>query len=130
MADYVWKDRKRIIFGLPWTFTRYRLTEEKLIVDTGCLSRKEEEVRLYRILDITLKRPLGQRIWGLGSVHLCTADKTTPEGDIKRIKNASAFKEQLSDMVESERDKRRISGREYMSANDMDDDFDDDMDFH
>ena len=44
--NYVWKDRKRIIFGLPWTFTRYYLTEEKLIIDTGFLNRKEEEIRL------------------------------------------------------------------------------------
>jgi uncharacterized membrane protein YdbT with pleckstrin-like domain len=64
MADVVWKDRKRIIFGLPWTFTRYSLTQEKLIVDTGFISRKEDEIRLYRILDITLKRPLGQRTLG------------------------------------------------------------------
>ena len=27
-----WKDRKRTIFGLPWSFTRYRLTDDKLIV--------------------------------------------------------------------------------------------------
>ncbi len=121
MANVVWKDRKRIIFGLPWTFTRYSLTEEKLTVDTGFLSRKEEEIRLYRILDITLLRPLHQRIWGLGTVRLRTADKSTPEIDIKRIKNAKNFKEMLSDMVEKERDEKRIAAREFMGA-DMDDD--------
>ena len=40
MADVVWKDRKRIIFGLPWTFTRYSLTQEKLVIDTGFISRR------------------------------------------------------------------------------------------
>ena len=118
----VWKDRKRIIFGLPWTFTRYSLTEEKLMIDTGFFNRKEEEIRLYRILDITLERSFGQRLWGLGTVHLCTADKTTPEIDIKRIKNPREVKELLSDLVEKERTEKRISGREYMTA---DDDFDD-----
>ena len=39
MADVVWKDRKRIIFGLPWTFTRYSLTQDKLVIDTGFISR-------------------------------------------------------------------------------------------
>lgn len=113
MANYVWKDRKRIIFGLPWTFTRYYLTEEKLIIDTGFFNRREEEIRLYRILDITLKRPMGQRLWGLGTVHLCTADRSTSEIDIKRIKKSRKFKETLSDMVEREREERRIAGREY-----------------
>ena len=35
MANIIWKDRKRIIFGLPWSFTRYSLTEDKLLIDTG-----------------------------------------------------------------------------------------------
>ena len=125
--NYVWKDRKRIIFGLPWTFTKYTITNEKLIIDTGFFSRREEEIRLYRILDITLKRPLNQRLWGLGTVHLCTADKTTPEVDVRRVKNSREFKELLSDLVEKERTEKRIAGREYMSTDDdgfdmMDDD--------
>lgn len=124
--NYVWKDRRRIIFGLPWTFTRYRLTQDKLIIDTGFLSRKEEEIRLYRILDISLKRPFNQRLWGLGTIHLCTADKSTGEIDIKRIKNPREVKEMLSDMIERERDEKRISGREYMSADD--EGFDDGLD--
>ncbi|NLI53593.1 MAG: PH domain-containing protein [Clostridiales bacterium] len=124
MADVVWKDRKRIIFGLPWTFTRYSLTQEKLIVDTGFISRKEDEIRLYRILDITLKRPLGQRIWGLGTISLNTADKTSPEVEIKRIKHAKRVKEMLSDMIERERDEKRIAAREFMGYGDMDDDVD------
>ncbi len=126
-TNYIWKDRRRIIFGLPWTFTRYRLTEDKLIIDTGFLNRKEEEIRLYRILDITLRRPFNQRLWGLGTVHLCTADKTTAEMDIKRIKNPREFKEMLSDLVEKERNEKRIAGREYMEAHDSFDDMDDDV---
>ena len=51
----VWQDRKRIIFGLPWTFTKYVLTKEKLLIQTGILNTKEEEVRLYRIMDVTLR---------------------------------------------------------------------------
>ena len=38
MAEYIWKDRKRTIFGLPLSFTVYKLTEEKLIIETGFLS--------------------------------------------------------------------------------------------
>ncbi len=122
MAKFVWKDRKRIIFGLPWTFTRYSLDEEKLYIDTGFLSRKEEEIRLYRILDITLKRPFGQRLWGLGTIHLCTADKSAPEINIKRIKKCREIKDMLSDMVERERNEKRIGAREFMGTIDMDDD--------
>ena len=126
-TQYVWKDKKRTIFGLPWTFTTYKLTKDKLLIESGFLSKKEEEVRLYRIMDLTLKRPFWQRIWGLGTIHCCTADKSTPEFDILKIKNAEYIKNLLSDMVEEERDKKRVSAREYMS-DDVDDIDDHDAD--
>ncbi len=119
--EYIWQDRKRTIFGLPLSFTKYFLTEEKLIVKTGFLSTKEEEVRLYRILDVTLKKGLFQRIVRVGTIHCCSADKTTPEFDIKSVKSPDWVKEKLSDMVESERAKKRVSSREYMTD---DDDYD------
>ena len=65
-VTYRWKDRKRTIFGLPWSFTVYKLTDEKLLIETGVFSKNEEEIRLYRIMDVTLKRSLEQRLFGLG----------------------------------------------------------------
>lgn len=115
-VSYKWSDRKRIIFGLPWTFTKYATTDEKLLIRTGVLNVKEEEVRLYRILDLTLKRTLFQRLWGLGTIHVCSADKSTPEFEILNIKNPEIVKNMLSDMVEEERRKKRVSGREFMSS--------------
>lgn len=114
----VWQDRKRIIFGLPWTFTKYVLTKEKLLIQTGILNTKEEEVRLYRIMDVTLRRSLGQRLFGLGTIHCCSADKSTPEFDIKWIPDSDAVKEKLSDLVEAERMAKRVSSREFMADED------------
>ena len=122
--EYVWTDRKRTIFGLPWSFTQYRLTKEKLLIETGVLSRQEEEVRLYRIMDVTLKRSLGERLFGLGTIHCCSADRSTPEFDIRRIKKSADIKNMLSDMIEAERMEKRIAGREFMGD---DDDFDGDL---
>jgi len=123
--EVVWKDRKRTIFGLPLSFTVYKLTKDKLLIESGFLSKKEEEIRLYRILDLTLNRPLGQRIFGVGTIHCCTADKSTPEFDIQKVKKPSEVKNMLSDMVESERERRRVSAREYMTDIDDCDDCDD-----
>ena len=113
--DYVWKDRKRTLFGLPWSFTVYSLTNEKLTITTGFFNKHEEEVRLYRIMDISLNRTFGQRIFGLGTIHVVSADKSTPEFDIKSVKDSERIKDMLSDMVEEERMRKRVSGREYMS---------------
>lgn len=128
MADntrFVWKDRKRILFGLPWTFTTYKLTEEKLLVSKGLFSATEEEVRLYRILDLTHKRKLWQKLFGLGTIHCCSADHSTPEFDILNIKDSYRVKELLSDLVEAERDRKRVANREYMTGDNPEEDFDD-----
>jgi len=124
MADnnVIWSDRKRTIFGLPWSFTRYRLTKEKLIIETGLFSRSEEEIRLYRILDLSLKRKFRERLFGLGTIHCCSGDKSTPEIDIKRIKESKKVKDTLSDLVEEQRLARRVGMREYVSGTDFDDD--------
>lgn len=127
-TEYVWKDRKRTLFGLPWSFTRYLLTEEKLIIDKGFFSRTEDEIRLYRIMDITLRRSLGERLFGLGTIHCCSGDKTSPEFDIKRVKQSRAVKEMLSDLVEKERLNRRVGLREHMEEDVLDGD--DSADIH
>lgn len=120
----VWQDRKRIIFGLPWTFTKYKLYEDRLIICTGFLNKREEEIRLYRIMDNTLEKPLVQRIFGLGSIRVNSADKSTPVFYLSKIKNSDSVRNTLSDLVEKERTKKRVSGREYMS-NDFEDEEDD-----
>lgn len=123
--EFVWSDRKRIIFGLPWSFTRYRLTDKKILIETGFLSRHEEEIRLYRILDLTLKRSLWQRLFGVGTIHCCSGDISTPEFDLKWIKNPREVKEMLSDMIDEERMKRKVGVREHMAEGDDEDEHDD-----
>ena len=128
VQNYIWQDRKRPIFGLPLSFTKYKLTEEKLLIETGVLTIAQEEIRLYRIMDVSVKCSLLQRIFNVGTIHCCSADKSCPEFDIKDVKNAIQVKELLSKNVEEERQRKRIGTREYMAA-DFDDEFDDDNHF-
>lgn len=113
--EYLWKDRKRIFFGLPWTFTRYSLSEDRLFISKGFFSINEDEVRLYRIMDISLTRNLWQRMFNLGTIKIVSADKTLGNFDLKNIKNPRSVKEQLSKKVEEIRVAKRVSNREYMS---------------
>jgi uncharacterized membrane protein YdbT with pleckstrin-like domain len=116
----LWRERKRTLFGLPWSFTTYTLTDTRLIIKKGIFNISEEEIRLYRILDITLKRTFEERIFGLGTIHLCTADKSSAEIDIARIKNPREVRTLLSDKVEEERSERYVGIREYMDGDEAD----------
>ncbi len=124
--DILWQDRKRLLlFGLPWTFTKYVCTSEKFITESGILSTKEDEIRLYRIMDLTLERSFLQRIFGLGTIICDTSDKSSPKLTIQNIKDARNVKELLSEAVEKERVKKRVSSREFMSVDDEIDDEED-----
>lgn len=116
--QYVWEDRKRTFLGLPWSFTKYRLTEEKLFITTGLFNTKEEEIRLYRVMDMTLNRSLGEKIFALGTIHLCSADKSTPEFDLKHIKKSHDVRNLISDYVEKQRDIKGIVSREFLGSDD------------
>ena len=128
MADnnILWSDRKRPIFGLPLSFTKYTLTEERLIINTGFLNLKEDECRLYRVLDIVLNRSLFQRMFGVGTISVQSSDKSLKNFEIKNVKKPKEFKELFSEQVEAVREKKRVVSREFMS--DSDDDFDGDDD--
>ena len=77
--DYIWTDKKRTLFGLPLSFTRYYLTETRLITRVGFFHVEEEEIELYRITDKKLSLSLGQRIFRVGSIILYSKDVDTPE---------------------------------------------------
>ena len=130
-SKYRWHDRKRIaFFGLPWSFTRYYLTNEKLVRVTGFFNTREDEVKLYRVTDFALTRKFWQKLFGLGTLEVKSSDKTCPSLILLNIKKSSAVKELISKLVEDERDRKRVTGREIINnhEHDCDDDLDGDND--
>ena len=113
---YLWKDRKRTFLGLPWSFTRYRLDEDRLYIETGFFNSTEDEIRLYRITDVTLKRSFGQKLFGLGTIHCDSSDVTMQNFDIKNIKNPRAVKDLLSRLVDESRQRNRVYTSESVNG--------------
>ena len=111
----LWTGKKRTLFGLPWTFTTYTLTDTCLFIRSGFFTVREEEIRLYRILDVTLRQSFRERLFGLGTLHLCTSDQSAPEVDIKRIKHPKEVRTILSDRAEIERSSKLEGMRELMN---------------
>lgn len=124
---YKWKDRKRIL-GMPISFTRYALSDDRIFNQTGVLNLSDEEVLLYRVRDISLKRTLWQRIFGVGTLTIASSDKSTPKLILKNIKNPVEVKEAIHNSVEEMKIKRRIRIGEISSTNYDEDDEDDDDD--
>ena len=121
--NFLWKDRRRRM-GLPLSFTRYALTEDRLFLDTGFFNLRSEEILLYRVRDINLRRSLWQRIFGVGSIRVLSSDKSTPDLLIKNVQNPLEVKELLHRQVEEMKISRRVRLGEVMGdigeADDLD----------
>lgn len=106
--NYVMQERKRwVFFGLPFTFTTYKLSEELLTVDSGVFKRIEDDCYMYKITDVRLIQSFGERIFKLGTVECITGDKTSPILRLEHIKNAKAVKDYILECSEQQRIKHR-----------------------
>lgn len=117
--QYIWKDRKRIL-GMPITFTRYRLSDDRLFCEKGFLNIKQDEVLLYRVRDLQLNMSLGQRIFGVGTICVVSSDKSVPHMDLVNVKDPRNVKELIHRSVEEAKDQRRMRTMEIMGGEDAD----------
>jgi len=117
--QYLWKDRKRY-FGLPLSFTRYSLSDDRLFISVGLLNIKDDEILLYRVRDIDTSRNLWQRLFGVGTVKVMSSDKTMPVLELKNIKDPVMVKELIHKAVEEMKIRRRVRVGEIM-GNEIDD---------
>ena len=127
--EYLWKDRKRY-FGLPLSFTRYAMSDDRLFTSVGFLNIKDDEILLYRVRDIDTSRSLWQRLFGVGTVVVVSSDKSMPNLVLKNIKDPIFVKELIHKQVEETKIKRRVRFGEIMTDADgdgLDDDLDDNV---
>ena len=123
--DYIWQDKKRY-FGLPLSFTRYAMSEDRLFTSVGLLNLKDDEVLLYRVRDIDTSRSLWQRLFGVGTVTIMSSDKSMPNMVLKNIKNPVDVKELIHAQVEEMKIRRRVRFGEIMTSDaDLDEEISD-----
>jgi len=95
----------------------YRITNRRIVVETGVLSKKLEQIDLYRVADYTVERPFGQRIMGTGNLLLKTFDKTTPELNVIAIKtDVVKLYESVRAATEADKARRGVRMVDYESA--------------
>ena len=113
--EYLWKDRKRYL-GMPISFTRYQLSEDRLFLSVGFLNIKDDEILLYRVRDITTTRNLWQRLFGVGTVTVVSSDKTMPTLVLQNVKDPVMVKELIHKQVEEMKIQRRVRFGEIMTT--------------
>ena len=97
LIPYWWRSRAN----------HYRVTTRRVVTELGVLSKRLEQLDLYRVSDYTVERPLSQRVLGTGNLVLRTLDKSSPVVALMGIKtDVVALYERVRAATEAEKAKR------------------------
>jgi uncharacterized membrane protein YdbT with pleckstrin-like domain len=88
-------------------YTRYRLTNQRLIKESGLLGRRIDEIELYRIRDTRLHQPFLQRLVGMGDVEVHSAD-VSGSFRIENLPGAAEKREQIRSLSNEAKEARGV----------------------
>ena len=114
-VNILWKDRRRRL-GMPLSFQRYRLGEDRLFYEKGFLNTSVDDILLYRVRDISVKISFWQRLTGVGTVTVNSSDHTMPVLVMRDIKRPREVKEMLHQQVEKAKIAYRVRYNEMFCA--------------
>lgn len=121
-GELKFKERKRRVFlGLPFSFTVFRIYEEKINIKRGFFKTVEDDCYMYKVQDVKLTRTLAEKMVGLGTVVCYTGDITSPELKLTHVKHSKDIKEYLLKASEDSRRKRRTLHTMGIDAGDFED---------
>jgi uncharacterized membrane protein YdbT with pleckstrin-like domain len=123
--EIIWSDAKRY-FGLPISFTTYELTKTKLYKNAGFVIKTKDQLFLYRILDIRVTQNLWQKLFGVGTIVIYSSDRSSGNNSqnnrahgellVENIKDFDNVKSFLDELVEKERDRKKIKPMEVFDG--------------
>ena len=94
--------------------TTYTLTNQRLIIKSGLIGKKEEQIDLVRIKDIMVKQSLKDRALGVGEILITSSDPSTPKMILLDIREPNEVKEILRNAIRSEKSAQGISFQERL----------------
>jgi hypothetical protein len=67
--------------------THYEVSPDRIEYGEGIFDRRVDNLDMFRVVDIKLRRNILDCFVGVGTVLLTTTDKSHPEFEFKKIKN-------------------------------------------
>lgn len=109
----LWRGRPSKVFSPAKALTnRYKLTNERLMIEQGFIGRRTEEIDLYRVNDVAVKQNPGERIGGFGDITVETSDSTAPVKLLHNVSDPDRVKDLIREAARTERQRRRVMLRD------------------
>ncbi len=93
--------RRCRLFGLPMTLTHYVIDGEWLAECSGLFSVTAKAVSLSHIRNMVVVQSPLEKLWGLSTIHVATADPALPEFVVHSIRGAEVFAAKLQKAIDT-----------------------------
>jgi uncharacterized membrane protein YdbT with pleckstrin-like domain len=86
---------------------KLKITDQRMILREGILSKKTNETELYRVRDSTIEEPFFYRMFGCGNIIIYTTDEAEATVKLTAYKKPHWIKDQVRNNSEICRQKKR-----------------------
>lgn len=93
---------------------RYRITNQRVRIESGFLGKDRDDIELIRIQDIDHSQGVGERVLNIGDIALVSADPSKPSAVLRNVKDPVAVHEILRQAMLDARKRYRYSVQEEM----------------
>jgi len=97
-----------IVTWIRWSATAFTITDQRVILDSGVLSRSSKVIPIDRVQDVSTRRSLPGRLLGYGTVEIDAAGAAGAER-LDHVPAPESFRDQV--FMESERLRRGPSAQ-------------------
>jgi len=100
------------VFYMIWKWlrvqtTRFKLTDQRIIISQGVINKTTNETELYRVRDTSVHEPFFYRLFGLGNIIVYTTDEAITTHTFNAYKKPHWVKDQIRNHCEVCRQKKR-----------------------
>lgn len=101
MATTFSEKRRSRLFGLPLSLTHYVIDGESLSEQTGLFSVTAKAVSLSNVRNMVVVQTAWQKLCGVSTIHVATADPAVPEFIVHNIRGGEAFSAELQKTIDA-----------------------------
>src|SRR5688500_11975152 len=101
-----------LVIGFVYTWlvrisTEHRIFNDSLEVESGIISRRIENIQLFRVRDIGLKQSILGRMLDFGDISIASTDQSNPHFTLRGIDRPRALYQMLRELVAKSQAARR-----------------------